>query len=453
MLRPVNPMLNSSARRNLARWAVSNLFILAGAATLALSTQAQDKVTLKAFAAGFVAPMEIKSIPGSSDFLVVDQAGAIFRVAKDGMVSSKPFLDLKPKMVAVRQGFDERGVLGLALHPKFSQNRRFFVAYSAPLRADGPAGWDHTMHISEFKANDARASGAEVDSEKVVMKIDKPAFNHNGGALAFGPDGFLYISVGDGGDGNDTGKGHGPNGNGQDTQVLLGKILRIDIDSGSPYGVPKDNPFVNGGGRPEIFAYGLRNAWRMSFDTGGSHELFAADVGQTMFEEVNIIVKGGNYGWRMKEGLIGFNPAKPNEPPATVPAMAADGKPFVDPAFGYKNKNGYRTDPEAYGTSITGGFVYRGKAIPSLAGRYIFADWSSNFGVADGIILVATRPKSGSGPWDVRPLDLVSHPGGKVKLFVVSMGQDADGEVYVMTNGSNQVTGKSGKVWKLVKAE
>jgi len=434
-------------------WAFSILAVLAGASAFSSQALAEEKVTLKAFASGFVAPMELKTIPGTTDTLVVDQAGVIYRVAKDGMVSSKPFLDLRPKMVAVKQGFDERGALGMALHPDFKQNRRFFVAYSAPLRKGGPEGWDHTMHISEFKALDARATGVEENSEKVILQIDKPAFNHNGGALAFGPDGYLYISVGDGGDAHDTGKGHGPNGNGQDTQVLLGKILRININSGNPYGIPKDNPFVSGGGRPEIFAHGLRNAWRMSFDMGGRRALFAADVGQTMYEEVNIIVKGGNYGWRVREGLLGFDPKKPNQPPADAPTMGADGKPFIDPAFGYKNKNGYRKDDDAYGTSITGGFVYRGKSIPSLAGRYIFADWSSNFGVADGIVLVATPPKSGSGMWDVKPLDLASHPGGKVKLFVVALGQDADGEVYVMTNGSNQVTGKTGKVWKLVKAE
>lgn len=247
-------------------WAFSILAVLAGASAFSSQALAEEKVTLKAFASGFVAPMELKTIPGTTDTLVVDQAGVIYRVAKDGMVSSKPFLDLRPKMVAVKQGFDERGALGMALHPDFKQNRRFFVAYSAPLRKGGPEGWDHTMHISEFKALDARATGVEENSEKVILQIDKPAFNHNGGALAFGPDGYLYISVGDGGDAHDTGKGHGPNGNGQDTQVLLGKILRININSGNPYGIPKDNPFVSGGGRPEIFAHGLRNAWRMSFD-------------------------------------------------------------------------------------------------------------------------------------------------------------------------------------------
>lgn len=453
MIRRVKPTLFPQALGYCARFASASLAMAAGLLLTSSIAFCAEKATLKPFATGFVSPVAMTSIPGSTDLLVVDQPGVIYRVAKDGMVASKPLLDLRPRMVTVKQGFDERGALSIALHPKFSENRRFFVAYSAPLRKGGPEGWDHTMHISEFKAADARASAADSESEKIILQIDKPAFNHNGGSIAFGPEGFLYVSVGDGGDGNDTGKGHGPNGNGQDTQVLLGKILRIDVDHGSPYTTPSDNPLKQSGGRPEIYAYGLRNPWRISFDMGGKHELFAADVGQTMFEEVNIIVKGGNYGWRVREGLLGFDPAKPAQPPENPPRMGADGKPFIDPAFGYKNKNGYRKDDDAYGISITGGYVYRGKSIPSLAGKYIFADWSSNFGLPDGIILVATRPGSGSGMWNVQPLDLVSHPGGKVKNFVVALGQDREGELYVMTNGSSQVIGKTGKIWKLVKGE
>jgi len=230
----------------------------------------------------------------------------------------------------------------------------------------------------------------------------------------------------------------------------MGKILRIDVDNGTPYGIPKDNPFAGGGGKPEIYAYGMRNPWRMSFDQGGERQLFAADVGQTMFEEVDIIVKGGNYGWNVREGFHCFNPKDERNPPTDCPKVGADGKPFVDPIFEYKNKGGFRGDPEAMGISVTGGYVYRGKALPKLVGRYIFGDWSRNFVVPDGVVFVATPPASAGEKWTMGPLDLGSHPKGEIKACIVAFAQDSDGEVYVLTNGSAQVTGHSGKVWKLV---
>jgi len=418
------------------------------------AAEGSARVGLKQFADGFVSPIALIPLAdGTGRFLVADQAGAIYTLNKDGTRMEKPFLDLRGKLCKVNQGaFDERGLLGLAVHPKFKENRRFFVVYSAPLRQDGPAKWDHTMQLSEFKASGTDKDAADPASERVVLQIDKPYFNHNGGTIVFGPDGHLYIAVGDGGNANGQGLGHSePLGNGQDLTTLLAKILRIDVDKGNPYGIPTDNPFVGGGARPEIYAYGLRNPWRITFDQGGSHELFAADIGQTLYEEVDIIVKGGNYGWRIREGFHCFDPKNPNRALEDCPKVGADGKPLIDPIFAYKNANGFRNDPEALGVSITGGYVYRGKALPHLEGRYVFGDWSKNFVVADGRMYVATRPPSSEVKnWKVEALDLAAHPGGRLKQFIVALGEDEEGELYVLTNASNAIRGNTGKVYKLV---
>jgi len=232
----------------------------------------------------------------------------------------KVFFDIRAKLTKLKEGFDERGLLGLALHPKFKENGKFYAYYSAPARAGIPEKWDHTSHISEFRTLPNDRTQADPNYERLLLEIDKPQANHNSGRIAFGPDGFLYIGVGDGGNGSDVGVGHPPEGNGQTLTTHLGKVLRIDVDSGNPYGIPKDNPFANHKtARPEIFAFGLRNPWGLSFDRGGQRQLFLADVGQNMFEEVNIIVNGGNYGWNLREGYSGFDPKNPLKTPDTKP--------------------------------------------------------------------------------------------------------------------------------------
>jgi glucose/arabinose dehydrogenase len=212
-------------------------------------------------------------------------------------------------------------------------------------------------------------------SRKELLRIDKPQFNHNGGMIAFGPDGFLYIGVGDGGAGNDLGPGHNPEiGNGQDKNVVLGKILRIDVNGtnakNGAYGIPQDNPFAAGGGVPEIYALGLRNPWRFSFDGA---TLLAADVGQNKVEMVHRVERGGNYGWRLKEGAFKFSKTGMVEKAdGTLPAG------LTDPVLQYDHDEG---------TSITGGYVYRGKALPELAGQYVFADYRSPAKPATGAAL------------------------------------------------------------------
>jgi glucose/arabinose dehydrogenase len=431
--------------------------VVAGAVAFGLSpvvpaSDAKPSVGLKLVAEGFVSPLNFVPLDdGSGRVLIADQAGTVHLLDKDGKTSDQLFLDLRAKMVKLNDAFDERGLLGMALHPQFHQNQKLYLYYSAPRRESVPTNWDHTSHLSEFTAA-KDLSKVDLASEKLLLQIDKPQFNHNCGRMVFGPDGLLYVGVGDGGGANDSDTGHPEPGNGQNTQTFLGKILRIDVDHGSPYSAPKDNPFADGKqGKPEIFAWGFRNPWGISFDRGGSRELFAADVGQNLYEELNIVVKGGNYGWRVREGFHGFDPKSADRSPTNAPTADAAGRPFVDPVLEYRhpprNKPPSATEPQ--GISVTGGYVYRGKAIPSLQARYVFADWSRNWAIADGVLLVASRLADGkAGRWSLEYLPLVEP--AKLSAYIVAMGEDADGELYLMTNGSNALRGKSGKVFKLV---
>lgn len=420
-----------------------------------LSSNLVGAPALKRFAEGFTAPTALVPLP-DGQFVLADQVGKAFVVSADGAVRGEPFLDVSGKLTKLNQGFDERGLLGLALHPKFASNGRFFVYYSAPRNESTPADWDHRSRVAEFKA-DVQEVRADPASERVLLEWDQPFFNHNGGDLCFGPDGYLYIASGDGGRADDTGKRSNPEiGNGQNTQTLLGKILRIDVDrqaGGRPYAVPGDNPFVNGGGLPEIYAYGLRNPWRISFDRGGTHQLFAADIGQTLYEEVSIIEKGGNYGWFIREAFIDFNPGQARTPKDSNTKTGFKGEPLLDPVINYKNSNGFPRDGDALGISITGGYVYRGRAIPELQGRYVFADYRGHIARPGGVLLTSAPTADGSRPWPVERLTLADHPDGRIRELITSFGQDNDGELYVLVNekgGLEGPVGETGKVYKLV---
>ena len=438
---------------------MASLCCVAAVGSRAIAAEDKRSIALQQIAEGFVSPLNVVSLAeGSGRLLITDQIGTIHVLNKDGKLADQLFLDLRSKLTKLNQGFDERGLLGFALHPKFKQNRKLYVYYSAPRSSMAPTNWDHTSHLAEFTAA-ADFNSADLASERVLLKIDEPQSNHNGGRLAFGPDGFLYIGMGDGGGANDgVGSalneiGHSPQGNGQDTTVLLGKILRIDVNKSEGYAIPSDNPFADGKqGRPEIFAYGLRNPWGTSFDRGGKRELFVADVGQNLYEELNIIVKGGNYGWRVREAHVAFDPQKPNEPLAESPKSDALGKPFIEPIAYYKHPARNRIDPsQIEGISVTGGYVYRGKAIKSLQGKYIFADWSRTWALPDGVFFTASREGKGKDEkWTLESLPAATASGGKIGAYVVAMGEDADGELYVLTNGRNSLTGQTGKVFKLV---
>ena len=427
--------------------------LLAGAAVLPGNASDGPRVGLKQIAEGFTSPLNLVSLPdGSGRLLIADQTGTIHILNKNGKISDDLFLDLRERMVKLNQGFDERGLLGLALHPNYRENRKLYIYYSAPYRDSADTNWNHTSHVSEFKATPDLAR-VDPASEHVLLRIDEPQMNHNGGRILFGPDGFLYIGTGDGGGANDNETGHAPQGNGQDTTTLLGKILRIDVNKGNPYAVPADNPFADGKqGRPEIYAYGLRNPWGLSFDRGGDREFFAVDVGQNLFEELNIIVKGGNYGWRVREGFHGFDPKSANKVPDEMPTKDATGKAFIDPVLEYgrppKNKPPSSTEPQ--GISVTGGYVYRGKALPPLQGKYIFADWSRSWALPDGVLFAATRNGAGKdAKWSLEYLQATPDGGAKLGAYIVAIGEDAEGELYLLTNGRNSLTGKTGKVFKI----
>ncbi len=286
--------------------------------------------------------------PGDSThrLFVVQKSGRImvFDNTPD-VASAELFLDIRSR---VNDRGAEEGLLGLAFDPNFAQNGYFYVYYSAspPRRSV----------VSRFSVSDTNPNRADPQSELIILEVAQPFSNHNGGMLTFGPDGNLYVTLGDGGAGGD------PFGNGQNTTTLLGSILRIDVSNASPqepYRIPPDNPFAGAGSgvREEIWAYGLRNPWKIAFDRERG-DLWAADVGQNRFEEIDIIVKGGNYGWNITEGLHCY-------PPRT---STCDQSGFIPPIFEYSHDEG---------CSITGGHVYRGNRLPGLAGAYIFGDFCS----------------------------------------------------------------------------
>ncbi len=249
--------------------------------------------------------------------------------------------------------------------------------------------WSHTNLVSEFQVSKADPNKADPTTERIISQIDWPQFNHNGHWIGFGPDGMLYVSTGDGGYANDWGIGHNVmTGNGQDLNSLHGKILRIDVSK--PDGIAADNPFVGrSDAKPQIWAFGLRNPWRCSFDMGGSKELFCGDVQQNSYEEVNIITKGGNYGWRRMEGDKCFDYQKPDNHPATC-----DKTGLIEPVMVYTNCTAVKSG--CLGISITGGYVYRG-ANKAWDGKYIFGDWSKSFGAMDGQLFFGT--KGADGKW------------------------------------------------------
>jgi len=324
---------------------------------------------------------------GSGRRFVLDQAGMI-HVFKPGSVAGSLFLDLRPG-TSPWGTYNEEGLLGLAFHPRFKENGTFFVTYSVK-------GEKRAERLARFKVSRTDPDRADPASEELVLVVDQPFWNHNGGSITFGPDGFLYWGLGDGGSRDD------PFGNGQRLDTLLGKILRIDVDrrdEGRAYAIPADNPFVGrANARGEIFALGFRNPWQIAFDAA-TGALWAADVGQDQWEEVDIVTKGGNYGWSVREGTRPFG---------NRPEVAG---PLVDPVWEYDHR---------VGKSIVGGFVYRGKAIPELVGGYLYGDYVSGRLWALQIDKATGRATNLAIPWNGLP--------------IFGFGADADGEAYVLTS-------------------
>ena len=416
-----------------------------------LPVQVLDLVLI---ADNMVSPVGLISPDDASGRLfVIDQTGKVWIINNTGTKLTDPFLDVSSKMVSLNTNYDERGLLGLAFHPDFSSNRRIFVYYTAPPNAGGPEPgetWDNISRISEFTVLSSDANLVDIASEKIILEVNQPQGNHEGGTIAFGPDGYLYISIGDGGESNDVAPGHvddwyevNEGGNGQDIEAnLLGDILRIDIDGGNPYGIPSDNPFVNEVGLDEIYAYGFRNPFRFSFDMGGTNRLFVGDAGQSLWEEINIMERGGNYGWNVKEGTHCFDASNYLNILDFCPDVDIYGNELIDPVIEMKNT----ANPDG-GNSVTiiGGYVYRGINIPGIVGLYIFGSFSRDF-QPTGELFIANP--TGPGLWSFMEIDLKSTPGN-IGHFLKGFGQDNNGEVYVAASINIGPTGSTGKIFKL----
>jgi glucose/arabinose dehydrogenase len=333
---------------------------------------------------GLSAPLYLTAPPGDPRLFIVEKTGAI-RIVKDGLLLPEAFLDLSSE---VSNG-GEQGLLGLAFYPDYATTRRFIVHYT------DVAG--NTV-LSRFQTSDD-PDRADPASGQIILTQVQPFSNHNGGQILFGPDGFLYLGLGDGGSGGD------PDNRGQDLSDLLGSILRIDVRNGEPYAIPADNPFAQSAA-PEIWSYGLRNPWRFSFDRA-TGDLYIADVGQNQWEEINVAPpsegagRGANYGWSIMEGSHCFRESGCDRAGLTLPALEYD---------------------HSEGCSVTGGYVYRGSAVPALQGHYFYGDycqgWVRSFRYSDGSVTFPTSWPSLA-------------PGGPI----LSFGEDAAGELYVLEQG------------------
>ena len=367
------------------------------------------ELVLEPVASGLHIPVDLQSLPGDPRLFVVEKVGTI-RIIEDGRVLPEPFLDIHDQV----SRSNEQGLLGLAFHPDYAHNGLLFVNYT-----------DRNGDTRVVRYHVA-PGGRHVDpaSRTVILGVDQPYVNHNGGQVIFGPDGMLYIPLGDGGSGGD------PHGNGQNLGTLLGKLLRIDVDRRTPYAIPKDNPFVAiPGARPEIWAYGLRNPWRSSFDklTG---DLYIGDVGESCWEEVNYAPAsdpgGRNYGWRKMEGNHCFNAFDfsscdpPGEICAGTPLCndASITRPIVEFSHGV-------------GCSVTGGYVYRGCRMTNWQGTYLYGDFCAGFVKGFKVVGgVATQDVDLSAQLD---------PGGSLGASLSSFGQDAQGELYIASISTGSV--------------
>ena len=365
-------------------------------ASVAYAATAPLALALQEVASGLATPTFLTAPPGDSRLFILERPGRI-RVMQNGSLLATPFLDISSLTTVI----GERGLLSLAFHPQYASNGYFFLYYTN-LAGD--------IVIERRQVSAGNANVADPLSALTILTIPHPTFsNHNGGLLSFGPDGYLYAGTGDGGSGGD------PPGNAQNTNVLLGKLLRLDVNASTvaqPYAIPPGNPFATAGGRPEIWAYGLRNPWRYAFDVP-AQLLYIADVGQANREEVDVRPvgqAGNNYGWNIMEGTQCYNSASCNQAGLVLPVIE----------YGHDS---------AGGCSITGGYVYRGAALPELAGQYLYSDycsgWLKSFSYSNGAASAVTD-------WGI------ANVGN-----IVSFGQDAQNELYMLSG--------TGKVYRIVR--
>ncbi|XP_031166166.1 HHIP-like protein 2 [Sander lucioperca] len=371
---------------------------------------------------------------GTHRMFVAEQVGFVWVYLHDGSRLEQPFLDMSGEVMTTPWLGDERGFLGMAFHPKYRDNGRFFIYYSIQVNSEL-----EKVRVSEMKVSAHDMNVADLYSERAILEIEEPAANHNGGQLLFGLDGYLYIFTGDGGKAGDP---FGKYGNAQNKSALLGKVLRIDVDvsdtRGKQYRIPADNPFLHEqDARPEVYAYGVRNMWRCSVDRGdpvsryGRGRIFCGDVGQNRYEEIDVIVKGGNYGWRAKEGFECYD----------VKMCHSSTLNDILPVFAYSHH---------VGKSVTGGYVYRGCESPNLNGLYIFGDFMS------GRIMALEEDKT-TGSWKERSVCMgetktCSFPGliNHHHKFIISFAEDEAGELYFLATAYPSTMSPSGTIFKFM---
>jgi glucose/arabinose dehydrogenase len=454
---------------------------LNGTSFTTLVTPDLPSVNIQLIAAGFVAPMQVISAKdGTGRLFVVDQIGDVYIILANGTRLAEPFLSVKDRMVPLNPFYDERGLLSLAFHPNFTNNGKLYVHYSAALSPEAPPDWNCAAHISEFSVSSTNPNTVNMSSERILMIINKPDFNHNGGPVVFGADGYLYVPIGDGGGADDAGMGHtGGTGNAQDLTKVLGKVLRIDVDhdnlydgstvtfTGSnvsgvrPYSIPAGNPFFgNASVLPEIYTYGHRNPAYASMYSNSSNVLFIAEAGQNLFEDVNMILNGGNYGWHLREGTHCFNVSAPNNPPSDGATVGSFGEPLIGPIF----EGGHDL-----GAVVVGGEIYHGGALPAFRNKYVFGYFTfSPKLIGDNTIFVASPPANWSVSQlpslakDLQPSDIEMWSTESVTVdnallmdatgIVRAISAGEDGELYVLANsvlGPNAAT-STGTVYKIV---
>lgn len=435
-------------------------------------------VALNTVASGLVNPVGGVTASGQDDTLfVVEQRGLIWAVDTDddggddnGGAAPRLFADLSSfglNLGCFGINYDERGLFGVAFSPDYKKSGLVYTYQSMPRAGTTapPANQcnasvpDHDNVVTEWRVRNPRSGKATIDpsSRREVLRVAHPQFNHDGGELRFGPDGLLYISIGDGGAADDQGPGHVPGGNAQDRSTLLGKVLRINpkASGGQPYSIPAGNPFVGqAGARGEIYALGFRNPYKMSFDSK-TGTLYVADVGQNDLEEVDVVVKGGNYGWPVKEGTFAFDQNGAANGFVTADAVMGN---YIDPIAQYDHCKGPVAPdiagpcPQKEGVATVGGFVYRGDEIEELRGHYVFGEYSTDFFASDGRLFYLDDHNQ------VTELRLEGQ--AKLGLGLLGIGQDSDGELYVLgksgaapgNTGITQTTNTSGVVRQLVEA-
>lgn len=420
-------------------------------------------IELETVASGLTAPVGLKpASDGSGRLFVADQSGVIYTIL-NGQLQPTPFLDLSSRVVNPlgiigsfdENDYDERGQFGIAMHPDFAVPdspgyQKIYtytsepVAGAADFTTDPPiANFNHQSVIAEWQVNVRNPDVINPASRREIIRIDEPQFNHNGGMLAFGPDGYLYISLGDGGAANDNAEGHGTTGNGQNINTVHGSILRIEpvdptltpdstnpVSTNGKYRIPADNPFVGTDGVDEIYAYGFRNPFIFSFDSA-TGRLIVADVGQDHVEEIDIVVKGGDYGWNLKEGTFRFDP----DTGSVSDDVSGLPENLINPVAQYDHDEGI---------SAIGGFIYRGSAIPELFGKYVFGDFSSGFSAPSGRLFYADLDTG-----LIREL-VIGVDDRALDLYIKGFGQDLDGEIYLLASSNLGPYGTGGKVLKIV---